>query len=233
MMKQRDGSHASFFGRGRTVQLLFYGGSIYMSRIDVSPDLLDQVARHFKRASEDSRMINARLKQKINQIESQWQGASQKDFYMKFRHSQKVMENFTSTLATISLDLEKIANRFRDADIDIDVPVFVPPSDSQIPVIMPDVKTMAIPEEGPVSFEGPLNSLEGDYNDRLTTLAIGEEGNDSIVRTMAISEEGSTIIGENPTNLPDGNVEDIATTLALGEEGDRPVRTQAIGEETN
>jgi WXG100 family type VII secretion target len=222
-----------------------------MSKIVISPEQLEQVAKQFKRASEESLMVNTKLKQKINFLESQWQGAAQRDFYMRYRQSQKVMENFCSSLTSISLELERIAKRFREADegIQKSAPGAVfSPGTSQ----MPDKRTMAIPEEGYKPFDGSIRMPDGHKEQGRTTLALGEEGDaDKVARTMAYPEEGPVIQWDGPIRMPEGDQGPILRTMAIGigeegpskpddsrisvPEGDKGVeiRTMAIGEDSS
>ena len=202
-----------------------------MSRILVSPEQLQQVATHFKRASEQSVIINTKLKQRINHLESQWQGATQKGFYMHFRQSQRVMENFTLSLTHISNELERIATRFREADLEINTPNH-------------DNRTMIIPEKGPnKAFPEKIEGIGWTYphagwrrRERSTSNAshwrrrwkrkLG--GSIRMPEAEHYNRESMTMKDDEKDPGPK------ATTLAIGEEGDqnRPIiRTLAVPEE--
>ncbi|HEV7808092.1 MAG TPA: hypothetical protein VGO80_19925 [Solirubrobacteraceae bacterium] len=76
--------------------------------------------------------------------------------------------------------------------------------------------------------DGPTTLAEKERD--VTTLAVGEEGDDPGPTTLAVGEEGDD---PGPTTLAvgeEGDDNDDPTTLAIGEEGDDPT-TLAVGEE--
>ena len=87
-----------------------------MSNIRISPDQVDQIAGQFKQSAEQSQQIIARLQASINNLQSQWEGATQQRFYADFETAKRQMESFVQLLTSVGTDLTGIANKFRVTD---------------------------------------------------------------------------------------------------------------------
>jgi WXG100 family type VII secretion target len=87
-----------------------------VARIKITPDQVMGVAGDFKNASAQSSEMVTRLTGVINNLAPEWEGMSSQRFYQDFQQWQAAMKQFVDLLGGISLQLEQIAHRFREAD---------------------------------------------------------------------------------------------------------------------
>ncbi|MDO7905719.1 WXG100 family type VII secretion target [Paenibacillus sp. JX-17] len=85
-------------------------------RILITPEQVDQVANQFKSSGEQSQQIVSQLTSSIQGMEGQWEGMTKQRFFQEFQEASKQMQQFVTTLNSISQELTAIANKFRTVD---------------------------------------------------------------------------------------------------------------------
>ncbi|WP_028402312.1 WXG100 family type VII secretion target [Ectobacillus panaciterrae] len=87
-----------------------------MSTIKIRPEELRKVANYFKNASAEATDLNNRLQGGILNLQSMWLGISKQDFYNKIPSMRKVCESYVRNLKNIEVELNRIADKFENAD---------------------------------------------------------------------------------------------------------------------
>lgn len=87
-----------------------------MTTIKVTPEQLISVSKQFAAAQNQVFQMNSILKQKLFEIERQWDGSTKERFYVDFMVAQRVMDDFVSLSLSIARELEGHAEKFRLAD---------------------------------------------------------------------------------------------------------------------
>ncbi len=87
-----------------------------MTRIVVSPERLEAVARTFDdRRAETQNIINS-LKSTMDALDAEWDGVAQNKFYAQWNEMIPKMNQFTNLLGEIASELRRIAQVFRETD---------------------------------------------------------------------------------------------------------------------
>lgn len=87
-----------------------------MTRIVVSPERLEAVARTFDdRRAETENVINS-LKSTMDALDAEWDGVAQNKFYAQWNEMIPKMNQFTNLLGEIASELRRIAQVFRETD---------------------------------------------------------------------------------------------------------------------
>lgn len=87
-----------------------------MTRIIVSPERLEAVARTFDdRRIETENVINS-LKSTMDALDAEWDGVAQNKFYAQWNEMIPKMKQFTNLLGEIASELRRIAQVFRETD---------------------------------------------------------------------------------------------------------------------
>lgn len=87
-----------------------------MSQIRVSPDQLRQLSGQFKTASQDSQNIMGNLESSVNNMQGEWEGATQQQFLQEFGQWKASMNQFTQLLDNISQELNNYATKLESID---------------------------------------------------------------------------------------------------------------------
>lgn len=87
-----------------------------MTTIKVTPEQLISVSKQFTTAQNQVFQMNNILKQRLFEIERQWDGSTKERFYVDFIVAQRVMDDFVSLSLSIAKELEGHAEKFRLAD---------------------------------------------------------------------------------------------------------------------
>lgn len=85
-------------------------------KITITPEQVEEMARHFVSGGEQSRQIMARLQQSVQSLEQDWEGVSKQRFVQDFQEADKQMQALARMLESIALELNALANRFRLID---------------------------------------------------------------------------------------------------------------------
>ncbi|MGA8941223.1 MAG: WXG100 family type VII secretion target [Thermoactinomyces sp.] len=85
-------------------------------RIQIDPSQLEAIAKEFQAKRQESEQIIQTLNSRIQSLEGQWQGMTQRRFFTDFQEAKKNMDNFTMLLENIATALNQIAQKFRQAD---------------------------------------------------------------------------------------------------------------------
>jgi len=88
-------------------------GSVQMN---VNPEQLEEAAKEFVNASEETDEMVARLGKTVKELENHWADAGQQKFYMYYREWHTHMGGFSKVLMMVAREMEALAERFKDAD---------------------------------------------------------------------------------------------------------------------
>lgn len=87
-----------------------------MSQIMVSPDQIRQLSGQFQQASQDSQNILGGLQNAVNNMQGEWEGAAQQQFFQEFEQWKASMTQFTQLLDNIVQGLNEYAARLDAAN---------------------------------------------------------------------------------------------------------------------
>ncbi|MCM3175023.1 WXG100 family type VII secretion target [Paenibacillus sp. MER 99-2] len=87
-----------------------------MTTIKVKPGQLLAISKQFEEAHYQVSQMTNRLKQRIVEIEQLWDGSTKENFYANFIYAQQAMDKFLDGSITISKELERHAEKFKNAD---------------------------------------------------------------------------------------------------------------------
>lgn len=87
-----------------------------MTTIKVKPGQLLAISKQFEEAHYQVSQMTNRLKQRIVEIEQMWDGSTKENFYANFIYAQQAMDKFLDGSITISKELERHAEKFKNAD---------------------------------------------------------------------------------------------------------------------
>lgn len=87
-----------------------------MTTIKVTPEQLLAVSKQFEVAQHRIYQMNNILKQRLFEIEREWNGSTKEKFYVDFTHAQQVMDNFVTLSMSISKELRGHAEKFKLVD---------------------------------------------------------------------------------------------------------------------
>ncbi|ANS75337.1 type VII secretion protein EsxA [Paenibacillus yonginensis] len=87
-----------------------------MARILITPEEMDNVAKQFSSAADQSRDMASKLNSTIQSMQGQWEGMTQQKFFQRYETDKKNMDTYINMLKDVSTELNKIAERFRTAD---------------------------------------------------------------------------------------------------------------------
>lgn len=88
-----------------------------MNKILITPEEMDRIANLFKQSGQQSQDIVSKLNTAIQKLEGEWAGATQQAFIQQYGDDKKLMETYIKTLNLVGDNLTKIAQRFREADM--------------------------------------------------------------------------------------------------------------------
>jgi WXG100 family type VII secretion target len=103
----------------RTIPHLRMGYSRFIKtfgHIRVKPEQLEETAKQFRVAHEQSRTMIAKLNIMLQQLEPRWSGMKSQKFYSDYQQAQRQFNQYLTCLQNIEKDLIHIAERFREAD---------------------------------------------------------------------------------------------------------------------
>ncbi|EOO57415.1 WXG100 family type VII secretion target [Bacillus cereus VD196] len=86
------------------------------TQIKVTPEQLEQAAKSVRNTRSSLEYIHKDLYSQTEYIASQWSGASSDRFYQMFNEAKPMMFNILQELDKITVELERAAVKFRDAD---------------------------------------------------------------------------------------------------------------------
>lgn len=87
-----------------------------MVQIVVAPERLESVANTFDNKKEETETIINTLRTTMQSLDAEWDGVAQNKFYAEWDAMLPKMSQFTELLGTISSELRRIAQVFRDLD---------------------------------------------------------------------------------------------------------------------
>jgi len=87
-----------------------------MARILITPDQVDDVARQFEQAAEESNNMVSRLQSTMGTLDAEWDGVAQQRFYQDWQQWHGDMLRYGELLQNIAQQLHAVAARFRAAD---------------------------------------------------------------------------------------------------------------------
>ncbi len=87
-----------------------------MVQIVVAPERLDSVASTFDNKKEETETIINTLRATMQSLNAEWDGVAQNKFYAEWDAMLPKMSQFTELLGTISSELRRIAQVFRELD---------------------------------------------------------------------------------------------------------------------
>jgi len=87
-----------------------------MTKIVVSPERLESVARTFDGKKSETENVVSTLRSTMDGLDSEWDGVAQNKFYAEWNEMIPKMNQFTDLLGEIASELRRIAQVFREAD---------------------------------------------------------------------------------------------------------------------
>ncbi len=87
-----------------------------MTKIVVSPERLESVARTFDGKKSETESMISTLRSTMSGLDAEWDGVAQNKFYAEWNEMIPKMNQFTNLLGEISSELRRIAQVFREAD---------------------------------------------------------------------------------------------------------------------
>ncbi|MBC7250259.1 MAG: WXG100 family type VII secretion target [Anaerolineae bacterium] len=87
-----------------------------MVRIRITPEQVDDVARQFEGASQESSQMVSRLESTMSNLAAEWEGVSKERFYQDYEQWRTNMRQFVELLDSIGKQLHATAERFRVTD---------------------------------------------------------------------------------------------------------------------
>ena len=87
-----------------------------MTKIVVSPERLESVARTFDGKKSETENVVSTLRSTMDGLDSEWDGVAQNKFYAEWNEMIPKMDQFTNLLGEIASELRRIAQVFREAD---------------------------------------------------------------------------------------------------------------------
>jgi WXG100 family type VII secretion target len=87
-----------------------------MTEIVVAPERLEAVARVFDDKRSETETIIHTLRTTMQSLDAEWDGVAQNKFYAEWDAMLPKMSQFTDLLGTISSELRRIAQVFRELD---------------------------------------------------------------------------------------------------------------------
>lgn len=85
-------------------------------RINLHPEELQQLSKEFAQASQHGQTIIQQLDTIMNEMEGQWEGDRQREFYRRIHESLSSVKSYLHGLQETSTQLQQTASRFREAD---------------------------------------------------------------------------------------------------------------------
>ncbi len=87
-----------------------------MVQIRVTPERLEEIASQFSNRKDETETMIQNLKSTMVNLDSEWDGAAQQDFYTVWEEQIPVLQKAADQLGYISDELKRIAQAFRDVD---------------------------------------------------------------------------------------------------------------------